>query len=102
MHAFPRYSAILLALAFSLPVAFAQEVEDIAAEEETPVVETAETAEAAEAAETADAEAAEKAETEAEAELSDAEKEALRDKTAASIEELIARQALQRNADELQ
>ena len=29
MQAFPRYSAILLALAFSIP-AFAQEVEDIA------------------------------------------------------------------------
>ena len=28
MHAFPRYSAILLALAFSIPVAFAQDVED--------------------------------------------------------------------------
>ena len=42
MHAFPRYSAILLALAFSLPAAFAQEVEDIPVEEETVAVETAE------------------------------------------------------------
>ena len=42
MHdAFPRYSAILLALAFSIP-AFAQEVEDIDLEEETAAVETAE------------------------------------------------------------
>ena len=29
MHAFPRYSAILLALAFSVPAAFAQDVEAI-------------------------------------------------------------------------
>ncbi|MBR3689144.1 MAG: hypothetical protein IKL85_08750 [Lentisphaeria bacterium] len=82
MHAFPRYSAILLALAFSIP-ALAQEVEDIAIEEETPAVETAE------------------AQTEAEAELTDAEKEALRDQTIASIEELIARDAMNKNADEL-
>ncbi len=82
MHAFPRYSAILLALAFLIP-ALAQEVEDIAIEEETPAVETAE------------------AQTEAEAELTDAEKEALRDQTIASIEELIARDAMNKNADEL-
>ena len=82
MHAFPRYSAILLALAFSIP-ALAQEVEDIAIEEETPAVETAE------------------AQPEAEAELTDAEKEALRDQTIASIEELIARDAMNKNADEL-
>ena len=82
MHAFPRYSAILLALAFSIP-AFAQEVEDIAIEEETPAVEAAE------------------AQPEAEAELTDAEKEALRDQTIASIEELIARDAMNKNADEL-
>ncbi len=84
MQAFPRYSAILLALAFSVP-AFAQEVEDIAIEEETPAVEAVEA----------------QPEAEAEAELSDAEKEALRDQTAASIEELIARNAMQKNADEL-
>ncbi|MBR4716591.1 MAG: hypothetical protein IKP09_00890 [Lentisphaeria bacterium] len=106
MHAFPRYSAILLALAFSLPAAFAQEVEDIAIEEETPVVETVEAGESADAAETVEADAEETAgaeeNAEAEAELTDAEKEALREQTAASIEELIARQALQRNADELQ
>ena len=104
MHAFPRYSAILLALAFSLPAAFAQEVEDIAIEEETPVVETVEAGESADAAETVEADAEETAgaEENAEAELTDAEKEALREQTAASIEELIARQALQRNADELQ
>ena len=82
MHAFPRYSAILLALAFSIP-AFAQEVEDVAIEEETPAVEAAE------------------ARPEAEAELTDAEKEALRDQTIASIEELIARDAMNKNADEL-
>lgn len=82
MHAFPRYSAILLALAFSIP-AFAQEVEDVAIEEETPAVEGAE------------------ARPEAEAELTDAEKEALRDQTIASIEELIARDAMNKNADEL-
>ena len=106
MYAFPRYSAILLALAFSLPAAFAQEVEDIAIEEETPVVETVEAGESADAAETVEADAEETAgaeeNAEAEAELTDAEKEALREQTAASIEELIARQALQRNADELQ
>ena len=88
MHAFPRYSAILLALALSLPAAFAQEVEDIAIEEETPVIETAEV------------EAADEAKPEAE--LTEAEKEALREQTVASIEELIARQAMERNADELQ
>ena len=82
MHAFPRYSAILLALAFSIP-AFAQEVEDVAIEEETPAIEAAE------------------ARPEAEAELTDAEKEALRDQTIASIEELIARDAMNKNADEL-
>ena len=104
MHAFPRYSAILLALAFSLPAAFAQEVEDIAIEEETPVIETVEAGESADAAETVEADAEETAgaEENAEAELTDAEKDALREQTAASIEELIARQALQRNADELQ
>ena len=106
MHAFPRYSAILLALAFSLPAAFAQEVEDIAIEEETPVIETVEAGESADAAETVEADAEETAgaeeNAEAEAELTDAEKDALREQTAASIEELIARQALQRNADELQ
>jgi len=44
MHAFPRYSAILLALALSVPVAFAQDVEEleIVEEEETPVAETVE------------------------------------------------------------
>ena len=97
MHAFPRYSAILLALAFSIPAAFAQEVEDIdiAAEEETPVVETAEAPAEAEAA-------ADGAEAQPEAELTETEKELLREQTSASIEELIARQAMQRNADELQ
>ncbi len=80
MQAFPRYSAILLALAFSVP-AFAQEVEDIAIEEETSAVEAAE--------------------AQPEAELSDAEKEALRDQTAASIDELISRYAQRQNADEL-
>ncbi len=80
MHAFPRYSAILLALAFSVP-ALAQEVEDIPVEEETVAVETAE--------------------AQPEAELTDEEKEALRDQTAASIEELIARDAMNKNADEL-
>ena len=84
MHAFPRYSAILLALALSLPVAFAQDIEEveIVEEEETPVAETVEAS--------------------SEAELTEAEKEALRDQTSASIEELIARQAQKRNADELQ
>ena len=81
MHAFPRYSAILLALAFSIP-AIAQEVEDVpVVEEETVAVETAE--------------------AQPEAELTDAEKDALRDQTAASIEELIARDAMNKNADEL-
>ncbi len=80
MHAFPRYSAILLALAFSVP-ALAQEVEDVPVEEETVAVETVE--------------------AQPEAELTDAEKEALRDQTAASIEELIARDAMNKNADEL-
>ena len=97
MYAFPRYSAILLALAFSIPAAFAQEVEDIdiAAEEETPVVETAEAPAEAEAA-------ADGAEAQPEVELTETEKELLREQTSASIEELIARQAMQRNADELQ
>lgn len=81
MHAFPRYSAILLALAFSIP-ALAQDVEDVVAEEEEiPAVETVE--------------------EQPEAELTDAEKEALRDQTSASIEELIARDAMRKNADEL-
>ncbi len=80
MQAFPRYSAILLALAFSIP-AIAQEVEDIAIEEETSAVEAAE--------------------AQPEAELSEAEKEALRDQTAASIDELISRYAQRQNADEL-
>ena len=105
MHAFPRYSAILLALAFSLPAAFAQEVEDIdiAVEEETPAVETLETDETvgAEAADVADAETTGDEAADA-AELTDAEKEALREQTSASIEELIARDAMRRNADELQ
>ena len=84
MHAFPRYSAILLALALSVPVVLAQDVEEleIAEEEETPVAETVE--------------------AQPEAELSEEEKDALRDQTSASIEELIARQAQKRNADELQ
>ena len=91
MHAFPRYSAILLALAFSLPAAFAQDEDiDVAAEEETPVVETTGADESADA------------ETKPEAELTEDEKETLREQTSASIEELIARQAQQRNADELQ
>lgn len=81
MHAFPRYSAILLALAFSIP-AIAQEVEDVPVEEEETV-------------------AVETAEAQPEAELTDAEKDALRDQTAASIEELIARDAMNKNADEL-
>ena len=105
MHAFPRYSAILLALAFSLPAAFAQEVEDIdiAVEEETPAVETLETDETVgdEAADVADAETTGDEAADA-AELTDAEKEALREQTSASIEELIARDAMRRNADELQ
>lgn len=98
MHAFPRYSAILLALAISLPAAFAQEVEDldIAAEEETPVVETAGADDPVEAGAEAESAADDKVE------LTEDEKEALREQTAASIEELIARQAMQRNADELQ
>ena len=84
MHAYPRYSAILLALALSLPAVYAQEVTDVEIEEEEPaaVVEAAEGAEAVE--------------------LTDEEKEALRDQTAASIEDLIARMAERRNADELQ
>ena len=90
MQAFPRYSAILLALAFSIP-AFAQDIEDVAVEEETTAVETAD----------AEAQPEIEAEAEAEVELTDAEKEALRDQTAASIEELIARDAMNRNADEL-
>ena len=108
MHAFPRYSAVLLALAISLPSAFAQEVEDIdiAIEEETPVVETTGADEAADtealAEALAEAEALDDAEAQQEAELSDTEKEILREQTAASIEELIERQALLRNADELQ
>ncbi len=81
MQAFPRYSAILLALAFSIP-AFAQDVEDVVIEEETPAVEEA-------------------AEAQPEAELTDAEKEAFRDQTAASIDELINRYAQRQNADEL-
>ena len=68
MHAFPRYSAILLALAFSLPAAFAQEVEDIAIEEETPIVETVEAGESADAAETVEADAEETAGAEENAE----------------------------------
>ena len=83
MHAYPRYSAILLALALSLPAVYAQEVTDVEIEEEpAAVVEAAEGAEAVE--------------------LTDEEKEALRDQTAASIEDLIARMAERRNADELQ
>ena len=84
MHAYPRYSAILLALALSLPAVYAQEMTDVEIEEEEPaaVVEAAEGAEAVE--------------------LTDEEKEALRDQTAASIEDLIARMAERRNADELQ
>ena len=99
MHAFPRYSAILLALAFSVPVAFAQDVEDLdlAVEEETPVVETAGIDDEVEADVVADgvadvvagAEAEAEAEAETEPELTDDEKE------------LIARQAMQRDADEL-
>ena len=111
MHAFPRYSAILLALAFSVPVAFAQDVEDIdiAVEEETPVVETAGIDDDVVADAVADgvagteagAEVVADAETEPEPELTEDEKELLKEQTAASIEELIARQAMQRNADEL-
>ncbi len=115
MHAFPRYSAILLALAFSVPVAFAQDVEDldIAVEEETPVVETAGIDDAVAADVVADgvaddaeadaalAEATEAAKAAEEPELTEEEKELLKEQTAASIEELIARQAMQRNADEL-
>ena len=83
MHATPRYSAILLALALSLPAVYAQEVTDVEIEEEpAAVVDTADEAEAVE--------------------LTDEEKEALRDQTAASIEDLIARMAERRNADELQ
>ena len=110
-HAFPRYSAVLLALAFSLPVAFAQDVEDLdlAVEEETPVVETAGIDDDVVADAVADgiadadvdAEVEADAETEPEPELTDDEKELLREQTAASIEELIARQAMQRDADEL-
>ena len=105
MHAFPRYSAILLALAFSVPVAFAQEVEDldIAMEDEFPVVETAEAEPEDESAEEAVESAEEAVEPAEEAvEPTEEEKELLREQTAASIEELIARQARQRNADELQ
>jgi len=111
MHAFPRYSAILLALAFSVPVAFAQDVEDLdlAVEEETPVVETAGIDDDVVADAVADgvadadvdAEVVADAETEPEPELTDDEKELLREQTSASIEELIARQAMQRDADEL-
>ena len=114
MHAFPRYSAILLALAFSVPVAFAQDVEDldIAVEEETPVVETVGIDDAVAADVVADgvadaeadaalAEATEAAKAAEEPELTEEEKELLKEQTAASIEELIARQAMQRNADEL-
>ena len=120
MHAFPRYSAILLALALSLPAAFAQEVEDldiVAAEDEKPAVEAVEAEPAEAAADEANAEAA-AAEADAvaaeidaaaaddeakpEEELTEAEKEALREQTSASIEELIARDAMRRNADELQ
>ena len=85
MHAYPRYSAIFLALALSLPAVYAQEMAEVAViEEEEPaaVVEAADDAEAAE--------------------LTDEEKEALRDQTAASIEDLITRSAQRRNADELQ
>ena len=85
MHAFPRYSAVLLALAFAVPVALAQEIDEdfeLAEVDESPV--------------------AESVEAQPETELTEDEKEALRDQTAASIEELIARQAQQRNADELQ
>ena len=117
MHAFPRYSAILMALAISLPAAFAQEVEDLdlTVEEEMPVVETTGTEDSADAdaaadaiadaeavADAIDAEAEAAAGAEAQSELSEVEKELLREQTAASIEELIARQAQQRNADELQ
>ena len=85
MHAFPRYSAVLLALALAVPVAFAQDIDEeleFAEVDESPV--------------------AESVEAQPETELTEDEKEALRDQTAASIEELIARQAQQRNADELQ
>jgi len=114
MHAFPRYSAILLALALMTPVAFAQDVEDldIAVEEEFPVEEIAEAEPESELIEEetpeiaeADSEAEldeEIAEAEPEVELTEEEKEALRDQTAASIEELINLQAQRRNADELQ
>jgi Flp pilus assembly secretin CpaC/tetratricopeptide (TPR) repeat protein len=100
MHAFPRYSAVLLALAFSLPAVYAQEVEDIdiAVEDETPIVETAETDGSADAE--ADVEA--DAEKQPEVELTEEEKELLHEQTAASIEALIERHAQQRNADELQ
>ena len=64
MQAFPRYSAILLALAFSIP-ALAQEVEDIDLEEETAAVEPAE--------------------AQPEAALTDAEKEAIFCKNALRI-----------------
>ena len=105
MHAFPRYSAILLALALSLPAAFAQEVEDIdiAIEEETPVADDAEAiADDAEAV----ADGAEAVADDAEAVADDAEaqaqKELLREQTNAFFEEVIDRQKQERNADELQ
>ena len=66
MHAFPRYSAILVALALMVPAAFAQEVEDldVAIEEETPIVETIEADEENEAV----ADVADEAEADIEAE----------------------------------
>ena len=94
MHANPRYSAILLALALSLPAVYAQEVTDIDLEEEPAAIE--------ETAAADDAAAPEEAAETAEVELTDEEKEALRDQTAASIEDLITRYAQRRNADELQ
>lgn len=90
MHAFPRYSAILLALAFSVPVAFAQEIDetdDFAAEAEPAVVETVETEETEEAGSGMT--------------LTEEEQELIREQTAASLEELINRQSQQNNAEEL-
>ena len=104
MHAFPRYSAILLALALMAPATFAQEIEDldVALEDETPVVETADAEPEVEL--DAEAESGDSAVTdqESEPELSDEEKDILHEQTAAYIDELIARQARQHDADELQ